>query len=199
MGYVIVKYGVDWIVALVLLLLLAPVISGLLLLLTIAGQESPIFSQARVGYREQVFTLYKIKTMYSTEVLKQQPWLGSFCRFLRQYSVDEIPQLGNVLKGDMSLVGPRPLLVEYLPLYSNQQKRRHQVRPGITGWAQVHGRNALDWPKRFALDVWYVDNYSLKLDVKILARTLAHLIHPKGVRPEGLTDFEKFRGNSANQ
>lgn len=171
---------------------------GLLLLLRIAGQEHPVFSQARVGYREQIFVLYKVKTMYPTEVLKQRAWLSDFCRFLRQYSIDEIPQLWNVLRGDMSLIGPRPLLVEYLPLYSEQQKKRHQVRPGITGWAQVHGRNTLSWPKRFGLDTWYVDNFSLKLDIKILIRTVVHLVHPQGVRPEGLADFEKFQGNSTN-
>ncbi len=198
MEYITIKYGLDWVAALVLLLILTPIIGGLFLLLKIAGQEHPVFSQARVGYREQVFTLYKIKTKYPNEVLKQRAWLSGFCRFLRQYSIDEILQLWNVLQGDMSLIGPRPLLVEYLPLYSEQQRKRHQVRPGITGWAQVHGRNTLNWVDRFKMDTWYVDNFSLRLDIKILIRTVVHLIHPQGVRPEGLEDFEKFRGNSAN-
>ena len=195
MTYAAVKSGLDRVVALVLLLIMAPVVGGVLLVLQLATLESPVFTQARIGYQEKTFTLYKIKTMYSVKTLSRRAWIGSFCRILRQYSLDEIPQLWNVLRGDMSLIGPRPLLVEYLPLYSELQRRRHQVKPGITGWAQVRGRNSLSWAERFTLDIWYVDNFSLNLDVKILAQTVVHLMRPRGVRPEGLAEFEKFRGN----
>ena len=198
MKYTIIKRGGDLVAAGALLLILCPIVGVVLLLLKTTTQESPIFTQARVGYCERVFTLYKIKTMYSTELLAQVPWLSTFCRVLRQYSVDETPQLWNVLKGDMSLIGPRPLLVEYLPLYNQKQRKRHQVRNGITGWAQIYGRNALDWSQRFELDVWYVTHKSLQLDIKIFIRTVMHLLHPKGVRPEGLSDHEKFQGNSVN-
>lgn len=195
MTYAAVKPGLDWVVALVLLLVMVPVVGSVLLVLQLATRESPIFTQARIGYREKTFTLYKIKTMYSVKIFSKRTWVGSFCRILRQYSLDEIPQLWNVLRGEMSLIGPRPLLVEYLPLYNELQRKRHQVKPGITGWAQVHGRNSLRWAERFTLDIWYVDNFSLSLDMKILAQTVAHLMKPQGVRPEGLAEIEKFRGN----
>ncbi|MEM6840929.1 MAG: sugar transferase [Bacteroidota bacterium] len=198
MKYTVIKHGCDQVTAGLLLLVVSPIVGAVLLFIKVATQEYPIFAQERVGQHERIFTLYKIRTMYPPEVLARLSWLPVFCRALRQYSVDEIPQLWNVLKGDMSLIGPRPLLVEYLPLYNQTQRKRHRVKPGITGWAQVHGRNSLDWSQRFTLDVWYVDHVSLQLDVEIILRTLVHLLHPQGVRPEGLSNEERFRGNLTN-
>lgn len=122
--------------------------------------------------------------------------LNRLGKILRTFSLDEMPQLFNVLKGEMSVVGPRPLLSEYLPLYNKFQLQRHKVKPGITGWAQINGRNALDWKKRFELDVWYVQHQSLKLDLLIIMKTIQALFNPKNVRPEGLSEEEKFKGNN---
>ena len=162
--------------------------------LAIVSGEHPIFVQERIGRHEQVFSLYKFRTLQFKADGYRQRWLARVGRLLRTYSVDELPQLWNVLRGDMSLVGPRPLLIEYLPHYSPEQRKRHTVRPGITGWAQVHGRNALPWPERFALDTWYVEHASWRLDVKILGMTLRQVLSPQHVRPEGLSEEEKFRG-----
>lgn len=194
-GYRTVKPWIDRLVALLVLIIVAPVVGLILLLLLVVTKKSPIFIQPRVGYREQIFCLYKIKTMYPEELYSKKPWIRYFCRWLRQYSLDEAPQLWNVLRGEMSLIGPRPLLVEYLPLYSEDQRKRHYVKPGMSGWAQLHGRNLLAWPERFALDVWYVEHQSLVLDAAIVGLTLRHLIQPTGVRPEGMPDAEKFAGN----
>lgn len=170
-------------------LLLIPV--GLLLFL-LSG-ESPFFLQNRPGYRERLFSIYKLKTMYPQ--LSDKAFLNVFGKWLRQYSVDELPQLINVLRGDMSLVGPRPLLIEYLPLYNEFQQTRHHTKPGITGWAQIHGRNILNWDQRFSLDVWYAKNQSLYLDMKIILITIGRVFRTKDVRAEGIPDEEKFKGN----
>ena len=172
------------------------------ILLLVAGSivllsgQSPIFVQERVGQHERIFRLYKFRTLAFGSSWRAR-WATRWGFALRKYSLDELPQLWNVIRGDMSLVGPRPLLVEYLPYYSEAQRRRHWAKPGITGWAQVHGRNSLDWPERFALDGWYVAHTSLRLDIKILMMTLRHLIAPRidQIRPEGLSDNEKFRGS----
>lgn len=195
MGYQITKRWLDCVVALPSLLVMSPFIGFVLLLLRVATREFPIFIQPRIGYQEHVFLLYKVKTMYSERVYAKMPWVKGLCLGLRQYSLDEVLQLWNVLKGDMSLVGPRPLLEEYLPLYNEEQRKRHAVKPGLSGWAQLHGRNTIPWPKRFALDIWYVEHQSLWLDLKILLRTVWHLFRPVGVRPEGLSASEKFTGN----
>ena len=163
---------------------------------------SPVFfRQSRPGLRGRPFQLIKFRTMTNEHdvegnLLPDSERLPPFGRFLRSSSLDELPELWNVLKGDMSLVGPRPLLMEYLDLYTDEQARRHEVRPGITGWAQVNGRNALSWEDKFKLDVWYVDNQSLWLDLKILLMTLAKVIRREGVSHAGHATMEKFRGSA---
>jgi sugar transferase EpsL len=163
---------------------------------------SPIvFRQDRPGLHGRPFTLYKFRSMTDAQtpdgnLLADEARLTAFGAWLRKLSLDELPQLWNVLKGDMSLVGPRPLLMEYLPLYDSTQARRHEVRPGITGWAQVNGRNALSWEERFALDVWYVENLSPATDIRILALTLLRLIKPRGISAPGAATMSKFRGSA---
>jgi len=160
-----------------------------------------LFRQLRPGLKGKLFTLYKFRSMLDikdclNELLEDQSRLTKFGKFLRKTSLDELPQLWNVVKGDMSLVGPRPLLLEYLPLYSAEQNRRHEVRPGITGWAQVNGRNCLNWEERLRADVWYVNNYSFMLDLRILALTFLKVLKREGVSEEGQATMSKFTGNS---
>jgi lipopolysaccharide/colanic/teichoic acid biosynthesis glycosyltransferase len=163
---------------------------------------SPVlFRQIRPGLNAQPFNMVKFRTMTSArgtdgQLLPDADRLTAFGRFLRSSSLDELPELWNVLKGDMSLVGPRPLLMEYLPLYSPEQARRHEVRPGITGWAQVNGRNALSWDEKFRLDVWYVDNQSLWLDIKILWLTVRKVLARDGISASGEATMSKFTGNN---
>ena len=162
---------------------------------------SPVFfRQMRPGLRGQPFQMVKFRTMTDARgpddsLLADAQRLTSFGKFLRSSSLDELPELWNVLKGDMSLVGPRPLLMEYLPMYSLEQARRHEVRPGITGWAQVNGRNALSWDEKFRLDVWYVDNQSFWLDIKILWMTVQKVLVREGVSAAGEATMSKFTGN----
>ncbi len=193
------KRGLDIVAALVALLLLAPV---LLVIGCLVRQKlgSPIlFRQVRPGREGRPFRMLKFRTMLDATDARGRPLpdperLTSFGRLLRSTSLDELPELWNVLKGDMSLVGPRPLLMEYLPLYSPEQARRHEVRPGITGWAQVNGRNSLSWEEKFALDVWYVDNRSLWLDVKILWMTVAKVVRRDGISAAGEATMAPFEG-----
>ena len=162
---------------------------------------SPVlFSQMRPGLHGKPFRMVKFRSMTDSrnskgELLPDAQRLTPFGRFLRSSSLDELPELWNVLRGDMSLVGPRPLLMEYLPLYTPEQARRHEVRPGITGWAQVNGRNAISWADKFALDVWYVDHRSLWLDVRILWRTVSKVLVRDGISAEGHATMTPFRGN----
>jgi len=162
---------------------------------------SPIFfKQVRPGLNGDIFNMYKFRTMTNERdsngvLLSDSKRLTQFGKFLRSTSLDELPSLWSVLKGDMSLVGPRPLLVEYLPLYSKRQSRRHEVRPGITGWAQVNGRNAISWDEKFELDVWYVDNQSIWLDVKILWLTVKKVIVRDGITAQGDVTMPIFRGS----
>lgn len=162
---------------------------------------SPIFfTQTRPGKDGKSFTFYKFRTMIDQKdeegnLLPDKDRLTSFGSFLRKTSLDELPSLFNVITGDMSLVGPRPLLVQYLPLYNDFQKRRHEVKPGITGWAQVNGRNALSWPKKFELDVWYVDNKSFWLDLKILFLTMYKVFKREGISAEGEATMAPFTGD----
>ncbi|EIJ4040450.1 undecaprenyl phosphate N,N'-diacetylbacillosamine 1-phosphate transferase [Campylobacter sp. US18a] len=190
----------DFILALVLLVLFSPVIllTALLLKLT---QGSVIFTQNRPGLNEKIFKIYKFKTMSDErdekgELLSDELRLKAFGKIVRSLSLDELLQLFNVLKGDMSFVGPRPLLVEYLPLYNEEQKLRHKVRPGITGWAQVNGRNAISWQKKFELDVYYVKNISFLLDLKIMFLTALKVLKRSGVSKEGHVTTEKFNGKN---
>jgi lipopolysaccharide/colanic/teichoic acid biosynthesis glycosyltransferase len=191
----------DFIASLILLVALAPLMIALALVIRLRMGAPVIFSQARPGLHGSLFRLYKFRTMSNAadddgELLPDAERLTRFGRFLRASSLDEFPAIWNVLKGDMSLVGPRPLLVEYLPLYSAEQNRRHEVRPGITGWAQVNGRNRLSWKKKFEMDVWYVDNRSLFLDIKILVMTLVCVFQRRDISHEGHATMEKFRGNN---
>lgn len=158
-----------------------------------------LFRQIRPGLYGQPFEMIKFRTMLDADGADGQPLadaerMTAFGAWLRSTSLDELPELWNVLKGDMSLVGPRPLLMEYLPLYTPEQARRHEVRPGITGWAQVNGRNAIGWEKKFDLDVWYVDRHNLRLDLKIIVLTLHRIIKRTDISAEGSATVEKFRG-----
>ncbi|EIN3333860.1 undecaprenyl phosphate N,N'-diacetylbacillosamine 1-phosphate transferase [Campylobacter jejuni] len=190
----------DFILALVFLVLFSPVILITALLLKIT-QGSVIFTQNRPGLDEKIFKIYKFKTMSDErdekgELLSDELRLKAFGKIVRSLSLDELLQLFNVLKGDMSFVGPRPLLVEYLPLYNKEQKLRHKVRPGITGWAQVNGRNAISWQKKFELDVYYVKNISFLLDLKIMFLTALKVLKRSGVSKEGHVTTEKFNGKN---
>lgn len=199
----IIKPLLDSLVALVALLLLSPLFIFLTIFLYLANDGKPFFFQPRPGRNGRVFRVIKFKTMNDKrssdgQLLPDEARLTPVGKFVRKTSLDEIPQLLNVLKGDMSLVGPRPLLVEYLPLYSEEQRKRHDVRPGITGWAQVNGRNAISWRQKFAFDVWYVDNISFLLDLKILWMTVLKVIQSEGVSSASSATMEKFTGNDAH-
>ena len=196
----VIKRAFDFVLALVLLLLFSPVILLTALLLKIT-QKSVIFTQLRPGKDEKPFVIYKFKTMSDErdergELLPDELRLRSFGKLVRSLSLDELLQLFNVLKGDMSFVGPRPLLMEYLSLYNARQKLRHRVRPGITGWAQVNGRNNISWEKKFELDVYYVENISFFLDLKILFLTAFKVLKRSGVNKEGQATTEKFNGKN---
>jgi len=191
----------DFIFAFIGLILLAPVFLLVMIGLFIANQGKPFFFQARPGKEERLFKIVKFKTMNDKtdangNLLSDAERLTLVGAFVRKTSLDEIPQLINVLKGDMSLIGPRPLLPQYLPLYNEKQKRRHLVRPGITGWAQVNGRNAISWEKKFDLDVWYVDNLSFKTDVKVFFTTFKKVFKSEGISQEGQATAEPFNGNN---
>ncbi|EMZ7505583.1 undecaprenyl phosphate N,N'-diacetylbacillosamine 1-phosphate transferase [Campylobacter upsaliensis] len=196
----VIKRAFDFSLALVLLILFSPLILLTALLLKIT-QKSVIFTQLRPGKDEKPFVIYKFKTMNDErdergELLPDELRLKSFGKLVRSLSLDELLQLFNVLKGDMSFVGPRPLLMEYLSLYNARQKLRHRVRPGITGWAQVNGRNNISWEKKFELDVYYVENISFFLDLKILFLTAFKVLKRSGVNKEGQATTEKFNGKN---
>ena len=193
------KRFMDIVGALVGLLLLAPVIFFLAVLVRIKLGSPILFRQTRPGMDGHVFEMAKFRTMTnardaSGELLSDAERLTGFGQFLRSSSLDELPELWNVLKGEMSLVGPRPLLLEYLPLYSERQARRHEVRPGITGWAQVNGRNALSWHEKFELDVRYVENRTLWLDLKILFMTIWKVVKRDDIAQKGEVTMKKFKG-----
>lgn len=182
-------------------IVLLPLFLMVLALLAIANKGRVFFVQQRPGKNGRIFRLIKFKTMNDARdtngnLLPDAQRLTPVGKFVRETSLDEIPQLLNVIKGDMSLVGPRPLLVEYLPLYSAEQARRHEVRPGITGWAQVNGRNSISWKEKFSLDVWYVDNLSFLIDSKIIFLTLRNVIKREGITKEGFATTEAFNGKN---
>ena len=189
----------DVAVAVAALVVAAPVL--LLVALAIRWREGlpVLFRQARPGLAGELFTILKFRTMRAQPAegprLADEERLTGLGRFLRRASLDELPELWNVVRGDMSLVGPRPLLPQYLPLYSPEQARRHEVKPGLTGWAQVNGRNATTWERRFELDVWYVDHGSFALDLRILARTVMAVLSRRGIGAEGRETMEEFRGS----
>jgi lipopolysaccharide/colanic/teichoic acid biosynthesis glycosyltransferase len=194
-----VRRALDAGAALAGLVAAAPVLLGVAAVVRLRLGSPVLFAQVRPGLGGRPFTLYKFRTMRHAvdaagEPLPDHQRLTTLGRVLRNTSLDELPQLWNVLRGDMSLVGPRPLLPEYLPLYTPEQRRRHEVRPGLTGWGQVNGRNALGWEERFRLDVWYVENRSLALDLRILALTVKQVLTREGVSQPGHATTEKFRG-----
>ena len=191
----------DLFVTLAGLMLLLPLLLVLALLVRLKHGAPVFFRQTRPGLHGRPFKMVKFRTMTDERgadgnLLPDEQRLTGFGKFMRSTSLDELPELWNVLKGEMSLVGPRPLLMEYLPLYTPEQARRHEVRPGITGWAQVNGRNALSWEEKFKLDVWYVDNCSLWLDMKILWLTAGKVLKRDGISQEGSVTMEKFRGSN---
>nr|WP_320148052.1 sugar transferase [uncultured Anaeromusa sp.] len=198
------KRIIDIFGSLVGLLFLAPFFALVVLALFLCQNGPVFFCQQRPGYKGYPFVIYKLRTM--VELFDNQgnllpdkermTWIGSI---VRKASLDEVPQLWNVLKGEMSLVGPRPLLMEYLPLYSPEQMRRHDVLPGITGWAQVNGRNAISWEERFELDVWYVKNQSVYLDLKIILMTLKRVAFSEGIAQEGRATIDKFQGKGGRE
>jgi lipopolysaccharide/colanic/teichoic acid biosynthesis glycosyltransferase len=193
------KRGMDIVVAALALILLAPLLLLLAVLVRLQLGSPVLFRQVRPGRAARPFILCKFRTMRDAHdaagrALPDAQRLTGFGRFMRRTSLDELPELWNVLTGDMSLVGPRPLLMDYLELYSPEQARRHEVRPGITGWAQVNGRNALTWEEKFRLDVWYVDNRSLMLDLKILCLTALRVLTAHGVNQAGQATVERFTG-----
>ncbi len=201
-----VKRLIDFVIAFIMLIMLLPIFIIIAVFVRIMfnnvrekGTKSVLFRQQRVGLNGEIFEMVKFKTMRDGydefgHPLPDELRLTKFGQFLRQTSLDELPELWNVLKGDMSLVGPRPLLVEYLPLYSTEQMKRHNARPGMTGYAQVNGRNNISWTKKFELDVYYVENFSLGLDLKILWQTVAKVLGQADINQEGHVTVEKFNG-----
>ncbi|KAA0126163.1 sugar transferase [Chryseobacterium sp. SN22] len=195
------KRSFDFLASLIGLVIFSPIFILVTIGLFIVNQGKPFFFQARPGLQGRIFKIIKFKTMNDRKdangvLLPDAERLTSIGAFVRKTSLDEIPQLVNVLKGDMALIGPRPLLPQYLPLYNDVQKRRHEVRPGITGWAQVNGRNNISWRRKFELDVWYVDNISLILDVKIYFLTIKKVIIREGISQEGQVTMEGFNGKN---
>lgn len=191
----------DFIIALTGLIVLSPIFIVLTIGLYFANNGKPFFFQERPGKDDRIFKIVKFKTMNDKKdtngnLLPDDERLTKIGNFVRKTSLDEIPQLITVLKGDMAIIGPRPLLPQYLPLYNETQKRRHDVRPGITGWAQVNGRNTISWTKKFELDVWYVENISLILDVKIFFLTIKKVVVKEGISAEGQATAEAFNGKN---
>ncbi|MFN8437724.1 MAG: sugar transferase [Cytophagales bacterium] len=196
-----VKPFIDFILSLSVFIIALPVFLVLVLLLYFFNDKNVFFFQSRPGLNGKIFKIIKFKTMNDRRdsegnLLPDSERLTALGAFIRKTSLDEIPQLINVLKGDISLVGPRPLLQEYLPLYNQEQARRHHVKPGITGWAQVNGRNAISWSKKFELDVYYVDHISFLLDCKIIFKTVINVLKSKDINSETSATMEKFVGNS---
>ena len=190
----------DIVVSMISIVLLMPLFAILYICIWINLGKPIIFSQLRPGLSGKPFVMYKFRTMRDADgenglTLPDEVRLTNFGKLLRSTSLDELPELWNVLKGEMSLVGPRPLLMEYLPLYSAEQSRRHNLLPGITGWAQINGRNSLSWDEKFKLDVWYVDNHSFFLDLKILFLTIKKIFIREGISAEGVATMNKFTGN----
>lgn len=199
-----VKRCFDSILALILIVLLSPVLLILWILVRLKLGKPVLFKQERPGLHGGVFLLYKFRSMTEKKdsagnLLPDQERLTEFGKWLRKTSLDELPELFNILNGDMSFVGPRPLLVRYLSRYSAEQARRHEVKPGLTGWAQVNGRNAVTWDEKFKLDVWYVDHWSLWLDLRILVRTFAVVLKREGISEAGEATMSEFMGETGEK
>ena len=196
----IIKPLLDKILSLILLIIFSPFIMIVALLIYLKMGKPIFFKQKRPGKDGKIFTIYKFRTMTNDkdkngDLLPDHERLKGIGKIIRSLSLDELPQLFNVLKGDMSFIGPRPLLIEYLPLYNDRQKKRHDVKPGITGWAQINGRNAISWEQKFEYDVWYVEHQSFLLDMKIFWLTFLKVLKKEGVSQEGHVTMEKFKGN----
>jgi len=195
------KQIIDFFIVFTALVILSPILLIVVILLGFANKGNPFFFQNRPGKDERIFKIIKFRTMTNERdengiLLPDADRLTGIGKFVRKTSIDEIPQLINVLMGDMSLIGPRPLLPEYLPIFNERQKKRHSVRPGITGWAQVNGRNAISWNKKFEYDVWYVENLSFTLDIKILFKTIKKVIIYEGINTQNMATTEPFNGNN---
>ncbi len=195
------KQIIDFFIAFTALVILSPLLLIVVILLGFANKGNPFFFQNRPGKDERIFKIVKFRTMTNERdengvLLQDADRLTGIGKFVRKTSIDEIPQLINVLMGNMSLIGPRPLLPEYLPIFNERQKKRHSVRPGITGWAQVNGRNAISWNKKLEYDVWYVENLSFTLDMKILFKTIKKVIISEGINTQDMATTEPFNGNN---
>ena len=198
---IFIKPAIDFLFALIILCLIWPALIFLALILSIQNLGTPFFKQIRPGKNGKLFTIYKFKTMRNTRddhgnLLADNQRLTTIGKIVRNLSLDELPQLWNILKGEMSFVGPRPLLPEYLPLYNLEQQKRHWVKPGITGWAQVNGRNAISWQQKFEYDKWYVEHQSFKLDIKILFMTIIKIFHTQEVNASNQITMDRFDGNN---
>ena len=194
-----IKILFDKLLAFTLIILFAPIYIIVSLLILVKMGRPILFRQKRPGFHEQIFDIYKFRTMTNDKdangnLLPDEQRLAGIGKFIRSTSLDELPQLFNVFKGDMSFVGPRPLLIEYLPLYNDRQKKRHDVKPGITGWAQVNGRNAISWEQKFEYDVWYVEHQSFRLDIKILWMTFLKVVNRSDISSGSSVTMEKFKG-----
>lgn len=197
----IIKPIIDFLTALVGLIALSPLLVLVIILLTVANKGNPFFYQKRPGKDEKIFKIVKFRTMTNERdshgnLLPDAERLTGIGKFVRKTSIDEIPQLVNVLMGDMSLIGPRPLLPQYLEIYNERQKKRHYVRPGITGWAQVNGRNAISWKQKLEYDAWYVENLSASLDLRILIKTIKKVILSEDINTANMATTEPFNGNN---
>ena len=198
---IFIKPAIDFLFALIILCLIWPALIFLALILSIQNLGTPFFKQIRPGKNGKLLTIYKFKTMRNTRddhgnLLADNQRLTKIGKIVRNLSLDELPQLWNILKGEMSFVGPRPLLPEYLPLYNLEQQKRHWVKPGITGWAQVNGRNAISWQQKFEYDKWYVEHQSFKLDIKILFMTINKIFHTQEVNASNQITMDRFDGNN---
>lgn len=196
-----IKRCVDFLTALVLLLIFSPFLIVIIILLSYSNKGKPFFFQKRPGKNERIFKIIKFKTMNDLkdvhgQLLPDKDRITTVGKFIREASLDELPQLINVLKGEMSLIGPRPLLIQYLPVYNEKQKKRHNVKPGITGWAQVNGRNLISWNKKFEYDVFYVENLSFLMDVKVVLKTIKKVIKKEGVNLSEEQTSEYFNGKN---
>lgn len=197
------KRIIDFILALIVLIILTPVLLIIVILIRIKLGTPVIFKQERPGLHEKIFTLYKFRTMTDARdedgnLLPDDMRLTRFGKILRSTSLDELPELFNVLKGDMAIVGPRPLLVKYLPLYNEQQKHRHDVRPGFTGYAQVNGRNAISWKEKFQLDIYYIKHLTFAMDIKIILKTVRVVLFKEGITSQTYVTMEEFTGEQDN-
>ena len=197
----LIKPVLDFCFAFLIMSITLPLLLILIFLLFLQNRDTLFFNQVRPGLKEKLFTIHKLKTMRdsrdtSGDLLPDKQRTTPIGSIIRKLSLDELPQLWNILKGDMSFVGPRPLLPEYLPLYSKEQEKRHEVKPGITGWAQVNGRNTISWKQKFDYDLWYIQHQSFILDIKILGMTLTKVFKTKDINSTGLITMEPFNGNN---